>query len=204
MRSVVLWALAREVRALQELRQDCDSGQSAQQAMGARRVWQKRMPLVQAALARHDRESLSHLLELAARVDREGVGNVFFHKHVPDDEAFAFMRSCDVGVVPLSPGIYRYAFPSKVWTYMAADLSILAMVEEESALARMVRENDIGTVVGWNSEAAAVGKAIEQIAARIRGGDKPNPAALALYKPERARAQWLELFASPRGGGLSS
>ena len=66
---VVLWALAREVRTLQELRQDCDSGQSAQQAMSARRVWPKRMPLVQAALARHDRESLSHLLELAARVD---------------------------------------------------------------------------------------------------------------------------------------
>jgi len=37
--------------------------------MKARRVWPQRMPLVQAALARHDSESMSQLLERAARVD---------------------------------------------------------------------------------------------------------------------------------------
>jgi DNA polymerase-3 subunit delta len=66
---VVLWALAREIRTLYEVQLDCDGGQSAQQALGARRVWQNRMPLMQAALARHNTSSLSLLLEQAAQTD---------------------------------------------------------------------------------------------------------------------------------------
>ena len=66
---VVLWALVREIRTLYEAQLDCDSGQSAQQALSSRRVWQNRMPLMQAALARHNTRSLSLLLEQAARAD---------------------------------------------------------------------------------------------------------------------------------------
>lgn len=66
---VVLWALAREVRTLYEVQLDCDKGQSAQQALSARRVWNNRMPLMQAALGRHNSSSLSLLLEQAAAVD---------------------------------------------------------------------------------------------------------------------------------------
>ncbi len=66
---VVLWALVREIRTLYEAQLDCDSGQSAQQALSSRRVWQNRMPLMQAALTRHNTHSLSLLLEQAARAD---------------------------------------------------------------------------------------------------------------------------------------
>ena len=66
---VVLWALVREIRTLYEVQLDCDSGQSAQQALSSRRVWQNRMPLMQAALKRHNTHSLSLLLEQAARAD---------------------------------------------------------------------------------------------------------------------------------------
>ncbi len=66
---VILWALAREIRTLYEAQLDCDKGQSAQQALSARRVWKNRLPLMQAALARHDCDSLSLLLQQAAAVD---------------------------------------------------------------------------------------------------------------------------------------
>ena len=66
---VVLWALVREIRTLYEVQLDCDSGQSAQQALSSRRVWQNRMPLMQAALTRHNTHSLSLLLEQAAQAD---------------------------------------------------------------------------------------------------------------------------------------
>tara|TARA_R110002073_G_scaffold169890_7_gene326818 strand:+ start:2681 stop:3694 length:1014 start_codon:yes stop_codon:yes gene_type:complete len=65
----VLWALAREIRTLYEAKQQCDSGRSAQQALSTLRVWQNRMPIMQAALARHDAASLSLLLEQASQVD---------------------------------------------------------------------------------------------------------------------------------------
>ena len=66
---VVLWALVREIRTLYEAQLDCDSGQSTQQALSSRRVWQNRIPLMQAALTRHNTHSLSLLLEQAARAD---------------------------------------------------------------------------------------------------------------------------------------
>ena len=66
---VVLWVLVREIRTLYEAQLDCDSGQSTQQALSSRRVWQNRMPLMQAALTRHNTHSLSLLLEQAARAD---------------------------------------------------------------------------------------------------------------------------------------
>jgi DNA polymerase-3 subunit delta len=66
---VVLWALTREIRTLYEVQLDCDKGKSAQQALSARRVWNNRMPLMQAALSRHNTDSLSRLLEQAAAVD---------------------------------------------------------------------------------------------------------------------------------------
>ena len=67
--AVALWALAREIRTLYEVQLDCDSGKGIQQALNARRVWQNRMPLMQAALSRHDRDSLSRLLDQAFAVD---------------------------------------------------------------------------------------------------------------------------------------
>ena len=66
---VLLWALTRELRTLSEARLACDRGASTQQALGALRVWKSRVPVMQAALSRHDRDSIARLLELAAAVD---------------------------------------------------------------------------------------------------------------------------------------
>jgi DNA polymerase-3 subunit delta len=65
----VLWALTREIRTLYEVQLDCDGGRKPQQALHAHRVWKSRMPLMQAALSRHDTDSLSRLLEQAFEVD---------------------------------------------------------------------------------------------------------------------------------------
>ncbi|MCB1677413.1 MAG: DNA polymerase III subunit delta [Halioglobus sp.] len=66
---VVLWALAREIRTLYEVTLESDQGRTVQQSLQARRVWKTRIPLLQGALVRHDRHSLSLLLERAATVD---------------------------------------------------------------------------------------------------------------------------------------
>jgi DNA polymerase III subunit delta len=67
--AAVLWVIARELQTLFEVQLDCDRGQSAQQALGARHVWQSRMSCMQAALSRHDTNSLSLLIEQAMQVD---------------------------------------------------------------------------------------------------------------------------------------
>ena len=67
--TVALWALTREIRTLHEVILECSNGQGAMQALNTRRVWKNRIPLMQAALARHNPESAAGMLEQALQVD---------------------------------------------------------------------------------------------------------------------------------------
>ncbi len=139
--------------------------------------------------------------ELQRQVNESGAQNIHFHDHLPDDQAYTFMRGCDVGIVTLMPELYRYAFPSKVWTYMAADLPILAIVEAHSNLARLIEDNSIGISVDWNSGDSELRKSIEDTVAAIRSGGFRRPCSVPLYKPEHAQSQWIELFAELDNSG---
>jgi DNA polymerase-3 subunit delta len=66
---VLLWALLREMRHLQELTAAVAAGSAPAQALSAARVWQTRQPIVQAALQRHSVDSVATLLEAALHVD---------------------------------------------------------------------------------------------------------------------------------------
>jgi DNA polymerase-3 subunit delta len=67
---VVLWALARELRLLYQCRSEMDRGKPQQQVLRGQRVWDKRMPIVGAAVKRHDCRALSYLLHRASLADR--------------------------------------------------------------------------------------------------------------------------------------
>jgi colanic acid biosynthesis glycosyl transferase WcaI len=83
------------------------------------------------------------LIELAG--DLAG-GQIQFLPHQSAEAAFDAMRECDYGIVSLQPDVYRYAYPSKTAAYLAAGCPLLAVVEPESELARMIRRHDMGYV----------------------------------------------------------
>jgi glycosyltransferase involved in cell wall biosynthesis len=132
---------------------------------------------------------------LEAVVRAGGTGNVRFHRHMPIEEAFEFIRACDIGVVSLVPGIYRFAFPSKILTYLAAGLPILAMVEPDSEMARMLTETGLGRAVGWDGEPDRIAGVIADMVAAARSGRPAPVAPPELFHQDRARARWLELLA---------
>lgn len=68
--ALVLWALARELRAVAAVACQVSAGRAVQQALGAARVWPKRRGLVQLALARHDAATLCALVVSASRAER--------------------------------------------------------------------------------------------------------------------------------------
>ncbi len=68
--TLVLWALCRELRGLANMRASMDQGQSAANAMQTYKVWDKRKPLTQQALSRHNTAQLQTLLVKASHVDR--------------------------------------------------------------------------------------------------------------------------------------
>jgi glycosyltransferase involved in cell wall biosynthesis len=130
------------------------------------------------------------------RTAREhGIAAVRFHEGLPVDAAFAFIRECDVGVVSLEPGLFRYAYPSKTFTYVAAGLPLLALVETDSQIARETRARNIGLTVDWGEPASRRIAAIHELAAwPADKRDAVREQSRELFDPEVARAKWLDLF----------
>ncbi len=114
-----------------------------------------------AHLIRHEQEihfvfmgegsAKSRLVELAGELNNK---TVFFEPFQPIETAWAAMRDASIGLVPLYPGLFRYAFPSKSMTYLSAGCPLLAIIEEESELAHTIREHDLGYLVSQRDPAA--------------------------------------------------
>ncbi len=67
--TVVLWALSRELRSLEPMARELAAGGRVDAVLAAQRVWERRKPLLRAALARHRPGRLLRLLQYAARID---------------------------------------------------------------------------------------------------------------------------------------
>jgi DNA polymerase-3 subunit delta len=66
---LILWALTRELRTLAAIAGDCERGMASAAALARHRVWDKRKPLVQAALRRLPARGWRALLAECARLD---------------------------------------------------------------------------------------------------------------------------------------
>lgn len=67
---LVIWALAREVALLAQLKHGVAKGQSASALMSRMRVWQSRQAVISRALSRYSDAELGRLLERTVSVDR--------------------------------------------------------------------------------------------------------------------------------------
>ena len=90
---------------------------------------------------------------------------VIFGPFLPFEEASPLIRDADIGLVSLAPGIYRVSYPSKMLTYAALHLPMLALVEPQSHLARTVAAEGLGAV-----PAAATEDAVSEALAELLDG----------------------------------
>ena len=130
---------------------------------------------------------------LAERIGRKRWEHVRFRPHMSETEVYALLRTQDVGLVSLSPGLSRYAFPSKVWTYLSADLPILGLVERESDLDRFVSAEQLGACVPIDSPIETIVQTILEVARRVRSHGYCIAERTELYQRSAARPKWLAL-----------
>lgn len=128
------------------------------------------------------------LERLVAAAPQERRGRVVLLPHGPAAQARALLRTADVGLVSLTPGVIRYAFPSKTATYLSEGLPLLVRVEQGSSLAGLVRRAGVGH---WLPDDVAGARAVLRALAT-------EPGELAAMR-ERARDLWREEFSA---GGL--
>ena len=85
--------------------------------------------------------------------------SVFFHPYLPIETVMTVIANCHLGVVSLSPGVIKCAYPSKTMSYLEAGCKLLVLVESETDLADFVGAEKLGVV--------ASDPKIERVAAAI-------------------------------------
>jgi len=84
------------------------------------------------------------LKKLQVAKDKYNLRNLTLMPPRPRSEQIEFLNACDVGLVSLVKGMYGAAMPSKTYNIMAAGKPILALTDDDSELARVIDEEQIG------------------------------------------------------------
>jgi colanic acid biosynthesis glycosyl transferase WcaI len=99
--------------------------------------------------------------QLKARAQELG-GSVVFYPDQPPRVALQMMEEADLGLVTLTPGVCRLAYPSKVLAYLEGGCPILATVEDDCDLAGLIRDAGVGVVCPPGDVDALVSAVLEQ------------------------------------------
>ena len=54
------------------------------------------------------------------------------------------IKKADIGLVSLSPNIYKYGYPSKIMTYLEQGKPIIAVLEKESEIVKLMEQDNYG------------------------------------------------------------
>lgn len=70
--------------------------------------------------------------------------NVKIFDQQPTSIVKEMIKKSDIGLVSLSPNIYKYGYPSKIMTYLELGKPIVALVEKESEIVKLMQKEDYG------------------------------------------------------------
>jgi glycosyltransferase involved in cell wall biosynthesis len=130
-------------------------------------------------------------------ISKENLNSVTILAPRPRSEQIVFLNACDVALISFVPGMAGVSVPSRTYNQMAAGKPIIAIADDWSELAEVVREEAIGWVVKPEDINGLV-KAIE-IAANDPNlcqqmGAKSAIAAQSKYDFKRADRDYKNLF----------
>ena len=99
---------------------------------------------------------------LQAMAQRDGLTNVHFLPYQPREAYAGLLASADISLVTLNSGASNSSLPSKIFNIMASARPILAVADDFSEVARLVRNENCGVVVPPSLAELLAGK-IEEI-----------------------------------------
>lgn len=84
---------------------------------------------------------------LEQTINQEGLDNISLLPRVPREKLNDSLNACDVAVISFVAGMAGISVPSRMYNIMAAGKPIIAVTEENSELALVIKEEQIGWVV---------------------------------------------------------
>jgi glycosyltransferase involved in cell wall biosynthesis len=147
--------------------------------------------------------------ELAAEAAARGVGGrVFFLDPVPSGKVVSFLRSADIGLIPvLSFPSHEMALPNKVFEYLYAELPVVS--SDLMTLGPFVRDYGIGEVFR-PGDALGLARAVRSVLSRIEHyrENVRNPEMLDQYswgrQQEELRKVYEDLLGTTLEGPLAA
>jgi colanic acid biosynthesis glycosyl transferase WcaI len=137
--------------------------------------------------------------EAVERAETLGLKNITFCTFVDRSELNTSLNASDVSVVAFKEGMAGISVPSRLYNLMAAGKPILAVVDDDSEVADVIREAELGVTVPPESPQ----RLAEQILAlkhdskgRVRMAENSRNEAVAKYSYEAIKQQYRELFDS--------
>lgn len=130
-------------------------------------------------------------------ISERNLNNITLLTGRPRSEQPVFLNACDVNVISLVRGMVGVSVPSRMYNIMAAGKPIIAVTEDESELAQVVREERVGWIVpphDPSSLAAAIKAAQADRTALAAMGHRARLAAENKYSEQRVLADYDRLF----------
>lgn len=134
----------------------------------------------------------------------QGAGNITFLDPLPDAEFTDALQSADALIVNEMPGVKEMSVPSKLTSYFATGLPIIAATETDSATADEIRSSRAGLLVDAGDPSSLLNAAEELRADKdlaISLGSAGVPYVLSALDEEQAinsYAKWLSAMANER------
>ncbi len=121
----------------------------------------------------------------------------------PRDMLCSLLNAADVALLGLVNGMFGISVPSRLYNIMAAGKPVLALVEPESEVARVVREESMGWVVDPSDPhmlADAIAEARESPESLRLMGERARSAAEKKYRYADSMAMFRELLSGRKEG----
>ncbi len=127
--------------------------------------------------------------------------NVRFINQIDYQSAKELIREADIGLVPLAENLYKYAYPSKTMTYLEQGCPIIALIEEESDIAKIINSKKFGFVVSLKDH-EKLAHLIENLSSDQSWKQSYKKAAINAYKenfsPEIILKKWFNVILNYR------
>lgn len=133
------------------------------------------------------------------RAEELGLKNVSFRTFVDRSELNTSLNAADISVVAFKHGMAGISVPSRLYNLMAAGKPILAVVDEQSEVADVIREADLGVTVPPNSPKLLADQILflrDNDVVRTRFGSNSRKEVVSKYSYSAVKQQYRELFAS--------
>lgn len=142
--------------------------------------------------------------DLAAKIAAENLSNVILLPFQPYEDIAHVFSLGDADLIISKPGIGGSSVPSKTWSIMAAQRPILASFDDDSALAKLIREENCGIVANageLNSLTDAIRQLYEDKERAIALGKRGRSYVTENLSKEKCTGMYVSLINSVYDGG---